>query len=522
MASDHEKRAARLQRALETLRRHNPRKIGGRQIFFADLMQKVAEKHPGDKLPRNVRNSVMKQHVGLYQSLPLDARGTYAERAELAMRASREQLASEIERVEAQLDLCRQRRQEEIATDGVQLKIDVFKLALRDMDVLTEMFNSGKYTAAYLAQRVAGLQAPPPVPPAHVRAHLDSFRVTQPPRIHPWWLGRMCHNRADIRLTAFGRDLADGSEFYMFSFALQKPYDVRFLKLRVDEAPLPLWRRMSVNERLQEARDFCLYTFRVENVSHISHDGLPFALDESTLVMCHLSFVSGGYVACHMRPRNFLDWVRDLPDPVSDRGSASDARPSRATSAVDGMDIPAWALRYVGQEHVCADGDVDLTVDGYADDTVGVAFDELTEGLARGELRAASGNDFFIRVRSAASSSSDLAPNECIGAEAKRGIPREWCNWYGLPVSISFSVRKYSAESAFVLASHWCERLQFFYDLWIALSGDLSYRFSEDDFASWKPSDEWLSFCAGLAHGSDEYDRALMLDTLFPSNPKSG
>ena len=101
---EHDKRMSGLQRQLAKLKRQSCKKTTGRNMFFSSLMKKVVKNHPAAKLPEKLKKSVMKQHVPLYKCLSFDQREVYANQADALDLASKAYIASEIERVQAQID----------------------------------------------------------------------------------------------------------------------------------------------------------------------------------------------------------------------------------------------------------------------------------------------------------------------------------------------------------------------------------------------------------------------------------
>ena len=117
------------------------------------------------------------------------------------------------------------------------------------------------------------------------------------------------------------------------------------------------------------------------------------------------------------------------------------------------------------------------------------------------------------------SSSTAAAELKHVGAEAKRGVPREWCAKYGLSNSVSFALSLYTEEAALILADYWCERLQFWYDMWISSGGDPRYGYTNEEIASFQPSPEWIRFKESFYQGGATHGRAMWLDTVRPTNP---
>ena len=105
------------------------------------------------------------------------------------------------------------------------------------------------------------------------------------------------------------------------------------------------------------------------------------------------------------------------------------------------------------------------------------------------------------------------------GAEACRGIVREWCVNYNMQQAFSLSGNLYDPEVVPMICEEWCRRYKHFYDIWVRAGSDFEYRYSEVDLQSYVPPVAWLEMCAGLTMGSAAYRRCQAIDMIAPLNP---
>ena len=69
-------------------------------------------------------------------------------------------------------------------------------------------------------------------------------------------------------------------------------------------------------------------------------------------------------------------------------------------------------------------------------------------------------------------------------AQARPGLPRQWCREYKVHLTSSLSIAKYSELGASRLALEFCRKCQHFYDIWLA-SDAVNFKFGADQLASY-------------------------------------
>ena len=72
------------------------------------------------------------------------------------------------------------------------------------------------------------------------------------------------------------------------------------------------------------------------------------------------------------------------------------------------------------------------------------------------------------------------------------------------------------AESV-VMAEEWCSRMQFYFGTWLANGGG-RFVFSDANIASYEASDQWNRFRAVVPVGSPAHTRALVIESMRPTN----
>ena len=125
-----------------------------------------------------------------------------------------------------------------------------------------------------------------------------------------------------------------------------------------------------------------------------------------------------------------------------------------------------------------------------------------------------SSSHFVVRLRS----NNSWTPTDTVVCEALKGLPREFCNLYSLNKSAFFRVHHVGGHDvAMKLALQWCERYEWFFDLWTQREDD--NHFTSEELHSYQADEAWVAFKGELARGSHALERADAIDATFPRNP---
>ena len=210
---------------------------------------------------------------------------------------------------------------------------------------------------------------------------------------------------------------------------------------------------MIPHEQAAEATaSHCRYRW-VPSGTYLNHDTLPFSPVVALEVVEDCFFVADGSVVSNARPVALAEW--ELGHPREVRHTARGERvPNTSRTelhrlkseyhwleeyfpflgsrqprkpAADSDMLAFCDEAFVGEEP----GELDLV----RDDPVEVALRDHAHG----------GTDFFTRMREV---SHHGAYAVHVGAEAMRGLPREWCRAYSLPTATSMSIAWYDVEIA--------------------------------------------------------------------------
>ena len=127
-----------------------------------------------------------------------------------------------------------------------------------------------------------------------------------------------------------------------------------------------------------------------------------------------------------------------------------------------------------------------------SDDELDVVFRELL--LARERVAADPGQqlDFKITLLGGkwTKENRDVSFDAVKGAPRQNSSAEDFSVAYGLGKSARFEIALYGLNVALVLARTWCSKLQYYFDIFEA-SGEVLYRFKDDDHRAWREPAEF-------------------------------
>jgi hypothetical protein len=132
-----------------------------------------------------------------------------------------------------------------------------------------------------------------------------------------------------------------------------------------------------------------------------------------------------------------------------------------------------------------------------------------------------TGDDFLTQVRGGAwTAAVKGSAADCIVGQAKKGLPTTWCGQYKLNKMASFSFAKYGERTAWILATEWTRRMQYFYDVWSS-SGNSEYVYSATDkegvSSAERETPEWKVFVDSVPLAGPLKERVDAILALRPS-----
>ena len=91
---------------------------------------------------------------------------------------------------------------------------------------------------------------------------------------------------------------------------------------------------------------------------------------------------------------------------------------------------------------------------------------------------------------------------------------QDWCRQYSLPTTATFAFTRHG-EYANSLAREWCERMEYFYSLFLYRGGG-QMAYTAEDIGGYEPREEFQRICASLPPKHPSVQRAKALRTVVP------
>ena len=305
----------------------------------------------------------------------------------------------------------------------------------------------------------------------------------------------------------------------MFLFALRSPNVPWFVALRRRMASMPVFSASAA--ALDEAMSgWSTHMFDILPFSYTGHTGVPLRGPEDVMVLEQLYYLGEGRVVGDARPMGLNLWLSQWPLPEFAH-NPSVPKPSAGVIESSLAEFP-WVAEHLDMKkvrrvapptRVPLDGDGEEDVEG----AIEAAWQKILEQHDDWLRSPFDGDDFFVRFRSASAWSSHCAGSECICTEPKR-LARAWCKLYKLQQTYTFPFAKLGTEVSVALAHETCRRYQWFFNLWKE-EANPHFRYCPADMDGYAPDLAWVTFLDTLPHGSEQRERALMVDALVPQNP---
>ena len=92
----------------------------------------------------------------------------------------------------------------------------------------------------------------------------------------------------------------------------------------------------------------------------------------------------------------------------------------------------------------------------------------------------------------------------------------DWCHHYGLNLTVTYSVALYGMELATQMATAWCHKTNYFWDIWVAFGRDLSFLYQARDAEQYEATPEWSAIAAACRPTDKHYARVQALRDLRP------
>ena len=315
------------------------------------------------------------------------------------------------------------------------------------------------------------------------------------------WLSTVCWNRSFFTDCCFRVITPDGNRNFKLAYALQKPLLCAFQKVRevaVEDPEMGMARFF----------DYNLHVFRhnfeilLQPDMIVYSDDSPFDAAWPVEVLVDCKYRHGGKLVsdAHWVAWDTIAWrfARGRHIHHEDTG----VEPARPTN--DDSNLPIWVTcpwliedwtalydaEFKGADRSGRDGIDDGG--GEPDEDMGDDAD-LAEALAALDARRAFWNvdgndtvlvDFTWALRGGGWTALHRGvPYDSFRGQAANGTAKLFCQLYGFAQSNTFSIALFGEAHAQQLARMWCDKLQFFFNMWIENLDAGNYHFVDADIA---------------------------------------
>ena len=469
------------------LEKKSPNKVSARQAFFAELVAAAKEgaKRAGP-LARSWYQDLMRKHGQLFQALSRADKEVYEAKALSMRRVSEEAVQEEVAYTVAQQRLIKQRLSDEAVQKNQMLLMSSCRLSQADFEAIAIMFNSASFSKAAVAAMREKAQTAPFPPSSQLQGQLAAFSGESQGRDAPTaeWAKDVCRHRENFKGCAIVSGNGAGQTAFLFLMAMQRPFWAAFVPMAPVHHALPVLPTPSpsFSQGLSELPPDFGFEASIGEV--VFDSGVRVESLADLYVLPHCLVLEGGKVVSNGSLHPFAEFVDSLgppPAPPKQQGAAPEneaENPAPATSNPKLEVSFAWLRHYATEDRQEPEGSVSEPSASSSspppkqpsyltEEDMNEAFALLEAKRAEWKQELASSPENFKTSISggAWSMASKGLAADSVKAAASGSVAKDWCKRYGLPQATTFSYRKYTEKVATALALHWCQRLQYFFDL---------------------------------------------------------
>jgi len=532
------KKMLRLSDKTARLRLKQPEKINGRHIFMQDEL--IRARRRAGFLTQSLKTATMKLHGKKYKALSAITKRKYDAKAVNAAVAKRRRLQAEIQETSEQIETKRELVEDRLRA-GTMNRMGACRWSEKDIKQLETDYNDPYWTTGTVNElRSGALQPPTALSPSLAKrlGQIDVPKDDELPSVVPVWAGWASRQRTLFQRTGFHFQGDGESTSYAFLYATQNP--LRSVYVRLDQrrrTPMPVvkhptqpWieRVMACRPAAEfDVRDEVVFDDRVQMpedpdifvIPDLTFNGYRAASKES---MVPLEDFVEGLTAANCRRSDTRDsthitqadvdkyaWLKDLQPKQSGPGSGRDTGTRGRGSGADSRSGPDKVVDLPEEPEELDDEDLDDFFRALEVERMELAHDD---GAPENFVVAARGGKWTFEHKKQA---FDSYRSEVKGASAL-----DWCRLYGLRSTATYSIKKFTREVALALAKCWCDRMSYFYILYIA-SAKENYVYTDSDYKNYLENDKVYSFCKDLPakQASLIEPRMGQIRSIMPSRP---
>ena len=538
LPSQEERRQQLAAAKLERLRSHRKRSLSGRHVFFKNLTEVAGQVHGPGKLSKEARQELMVQHTKLYNLLQPSEKRHLQEQARLLSAQRQEARLDQVVETMSAQGLCKVRSEQERLAMGLTNFSSHCKYNADTLRRLQQLeADACRWTVKHLKDLREVAQRAPTQPPGEVQETLSHLEPTlmKPAKSEPdFWVKVLCEHRDDLQGLILGASFESGEMVYRFLFASQNPRRAVFQVLQCldwDAGAAPQFGEGSILDYVDRCKQ---KLFHICPSMYCSHQDIVVPDELELLAMPSSRLVDSDLVEGLGLERPILEVLAPYPHRHRHRSAGTDDRPAPRpvrgqASAAEVQEHP-WLQEYLAgasssrQHHgervssAAATHSVPIDVPPLTEEQMASVWEELAEiRAAWHEGGAAPGADFQTSLRGGVwtKRQKDVVA-DAVAAAATSPDARNWLLRLDGQRMASFSILKFGDHAANLMATEWCKRRQFYYNLWLEKGAPEVISFSPDEVSSYAPSQEWADWISALPESDVASARARALNSYAP------
>ena len=503
-SSEKGRHAAGPQQNLERLLNKSPNKVSARNLYFKDLSALAGawKKEKKRSMPPHAQNTIMKQHAGSWNRLPTKTKQMYEAKAALE-RSAHEHAIQEAIAIEAQqLALARSR---EIACQDQRppLALGNCRLTQQDFVSMQETFRANSFNDKLVSNLRKRALVAPDLPTAEVTQALANIEIVEEIELtpRPEWLGPLCWHRGFFSGKALVVQNEEGQQhFFKMLYATQKPLLACFSLLEEveqDDLMEPLTRVTWA----EHSRTHFRFKLKANFLSTVPWHDLPEAPLDNMFVLKDLHYSDGNHLVSDsdlVPLEEVLSWLpkperkqRGVQAKTGETNSSHDAAllaqhpflKGLLTQQTSGSSNPERSADPVDTSHALEEA--------LSDESLQAVFSELENKRQEHIDPPGYHGDFVVTLLGGKWAMQHKGvPFVAFQGKAKDNtVANDWCLQYSLQRTARFEISMYGEEVASNLAHGWCDRMLYFFNLWLS-SGQEHYRYTAADVADYEEPPE--------------------------------
>lgn len=517
-----------------------PEKSSGRHYFlgeaYAALKQVLVAQ--GQSMTNDLRLKVMREHAGIYRALPLAKRRRYEAAASDGAVKRRAALDEEVQHTLAALRIGRQRELEEcLAAGSIKFLLTNVRFTDNDWGAAASAWGSSDFSMGRVMDLRAAATQAPQQPGASEKAALDAQGTptslsdgASRPLIAPW-AHLVCHKREALHGFGVVGPVGGQTKAFALLYAKQNPLQAVFAPLASTLRTKPGLSQLSAKEQKGILEDFFQHEFEVELGRSVLDQDIKFDDDCEIKVIPNLAYLPGRRVVSHFDAVPLTAFKPPGGKAPAQKKEAAEATEDSPSIDPELLRMYPWLQRYEQTQRASSSKrgpglllpeetpdtprqtDEELVVEAWA-----VMESRRSEWAEEGQAPPSTDFEAALRIGSTERANTGFGTYYHTLCKATTEAARVWVKTYGLKGSAAFSIQRYGHEGAPMLASAWCGKMQYLFNLYAGSTADV-YTYHDHEVDAYEPEAEYAAWLEALPAESPARTRHADLTKMRPLRP---